>query len=487
MLRLADLAPSDLALPGRTGDTPVKGLTSDSRQVAPGDVFVAMSGARQDGRQFIADAISRGAAVIVVDGARSAALEIPTTVQVIETTEPRRLLARMAARLYPLQPETIVAVTGTSGKTSVAEFTRQVLANLGHDAASLGTIGVVRGASTDYGSLTTPDPVTLHRTLDRLGRDGVTHLAMEASSHGLDQYRLDGVRLRAAAFLNLGHDHLDYHPTVDAYLAAKLRLFTEVAPADAVAVINVDGPRSADALEAARRRLSRIITVGRAGETLRLADVVRDGFRQRITVAHAGDVRAIDLPLIGDYQAGNALVAAGLAMAAGAEWPAVAAVLPLIRTVRGRLDVVAEHNGGLVVVDYAHKPDALGAALRALRPFATRRLISVFGCGGDRDRVKRPIMGRISSELADVSIVTDDNPRSESAAAIRAEILAAAPGALERGDRAQAIRAAVRMMGPGDVVLIAGKGHEDGQIVGTTVLPFSDHAEALAAIGEIRS
>ena len=482
MPRLADLAGSDVDVPAGMATIDVGALTADSRTVKPGSVFVAVPGARLDGRTFIADAVARGAAAVVVRHDDPLPESIPASVAVLRSCDPRRSLALMAARLHPRQPRHVVAVTGTSGKTSVAEFTRQICQHLGHSAASIGTLGVVRAGAASYGSLTTPDPVRLHRDLDALAGDGVTHVAMEASSHGLDQRRLDGVRLEAAAFLNIGRDHLDYHPTVEHYLAAKLRLFREVAPAIATAVINADGAAAADATAAAHGRQQRVITVGAGGETLRLTGVAREGFRQRISVACGGREDDVTLRLIGTYQASNVLVAAGLAMAMGETWADIAAVLPSLQPVRGRLDIVAEHNGGLVVVDYAHKPDALEAALDALRPFATGRLISVFGCGGDRDRGKRSIMGRISVAKADVTIVTDDNPRSEQPAGIRAQILEAAPGALEIGDRGEAIRAAIAMMRAGDVVLLAGKGHEEGQIIGDRTLPFSDHAAALAAV-----
>jgi UDP-N-acetylmuramoyl-L-alanyl-D-glutamate--2,6-diaminopimelate ligase len=381
----------------------------------------------------------------------------------------------MAARFYGSQPKTIVAVTGTSGKTSVAEFTRQIFAALGRKAASLGTIGIVKPDGAVYGSLTTPDPVTLHETLAGLAGEGVTHLAMEASSHGLDQYRLDGVRLSAGAFTNLGRDHLDYHPTIESYLAAKLRLFTELLEPGQPAVVNLDSDRAQDVANAARARGLRLVSVGARGETVKLAALSADGFAQRMSIVHEGRTYDIRLPLVGAYQVSNALVAAGLALAAGEPAASVIVALEALKGVKGRLDIVGTRNGGLAVVDYAHKPEALAAALDSIRPFARGKLICVFGCGGDRDRGKRPLMGRIAVEHADVTIVTDDNPRTEVPAAIRAEILAAAPGAREIGDRAEAIGAAVAMMGPGDVVLVAGKGHETGQIVGDTVIPFSDH------------
>lgn len=448
-------------------------ITADSRQAQPGALFVALSGTKADGARFIADAVAKGAAAVVAG--EEAAVPDALAVPVLRAKEPRLALALMAARFYGAQPETVVAVTGTSGKTSVAEFTRQLFAAAGHRSASLGTIGVVKPDGAVYGSLTTPDPVSLHETLASLAHEDITHLAFEASSHGLDQYRLDGVKISAAAFTNLGRDHLDYHPTTEAYLAAKLRLFQELLPAGAPAVVNVDAPRAEDVAAVARRRGLPLITVGETGETLRLANLKRDGFAQALSLVHDGAVYDVKLPLVGTYQVANALVAAGLALAVGEDPNVVIPALAQLAGVKGRLEIVGERNGGLAVVDYAHKPEALEAALDGVRPFVSGKLICVFGCGGDRDRGKRPIMGAISAERADVTIVTDDNPRTEEPASIRAEILVAAPGAIEIGDRAEAIDAAVTMMQPGDVVLVAGKGHETGQIVGNTVRPFSDH------------
>jgi UDP-N-acetylmuramoyl-L-alanyl-D-glutamate--2,6-diaminopimelate ligase len=381
----------------------------------------------------------------------------------------------MAARFYAVQPDTVVAVTGTSGKSSVADFARQIFAALGHKAASLGTIGLITPGESRYGSLTSPDPVTLHKTLAELARDGITHLALEASSHGLDQHRLDGLVLRAAAFTNLGHDHLDYHPSVAAYLAAKLRLFSELLPPDGVAVVNADSEHVSEVIAVARRAGRSVMTVGTAGETLWLEGLQPERFAQRLRVRHPGGAADVRLPLLGAYQAGNALLAAGLAIATGAPAARVLPALGSLHGVAGRLEVMGMVRGGLVVIDYAHKPDALAAALGALRPFAPGRLICVFGCGGDRDKAKRPTMGQIAARLADTVIVTDDNPRSEDAREIRAQILAGAPSAREIGDRAEAILAGSRLLGAGDLLLIAGKGHETGQIVGDKVIPFSDH------------
>ena len=502
-IRLDSLLGPDVARdtpnPGLSDDAPdggsaaaiaITAITADSRKVTPGALFAAMPGTKADGAAFISDAIAKGAAAILVSEDAVLPDGVVGSVPVLRAAEPRLALARVAARFYGPGPDTIVAVTGTSGKTSVAEFTRQMFAHLGLASASLGTLGVVSPSGASYGSLTTPDPVTLAATLAALRAEGVTHLAMEASSHGLDQRRLDGVALAAGAFTNLGRDHLDYHPTEDDYLSAKLGLFERLLRPGQPAVINSDGARSADAAAVARKRGLAVIEVGKAastGDTIRVLDVARDGFRQRLTLAILGREIVVTLPLLGAYQVENALTAAGLVLACGAPERAIAGALEALTGVPGRLEVVGSAKGGLGVVDYAHKPEALAACLDALRPFATGRLICVMGCGGDRDRGKRPIMGRIAADKADVVIVTDDNPRTEDAAAIRAEVLAGALGAAnvrEIGDRTEAITTAVAMVGPGDVVVVAGKGHETGQIVGTAVLPFSDHdvlRSALAA------
>jgi len=478
---LSSLAGADVTAPPGLGSIDIAGLTADSRLVRPGYLFVAVAGSKADGARFIADAVAKGAVAVLVGSATEV---VGQAVPVLRAQEPRRALALMAARYFGAQPETAVAVTGTSGKTSVADFTRQIFTALGHRAASLGTIGLVKPDGGVYGSLTTPDPVTLHKTLAELAAEGVTHIAFEASSHGLDQHRLDGVRLKAAAFTNLGRDHLDYHPTIEAYLAAKLRLFSELLPPGATAVVNTDAAGGAEVVAATQAAGRPVLAVGRTGDGLKLTRLVREGFAQRMSVAHEGRTFDVRLPLLGDYQAANALVAAGLAIAAGEAAGRVLPALQGLAGVKGRLEIVGGARGGLAVVDYAHKPEALAAVLDALRPFATGKLVCVMGCGGDRDKGKRPLMGAIAVEKSDVVIVTDDNPRSERPAAIRAEILAAAPGAREIGDRAEAIRAGVAMLGAGDVLVVAGKGHETGQIVGDKVLPFSDHDEVLKALGD---
>jgi UDP-N-acetylmuramoyl-L-alanyl-D-glutamate--2,6-diaminopimelate ligase len=457
----------------------VSGLCSDSRQTRPGDVFFALAGAKDDGLRFVAPALAKGASAVVAE--RAPDFAIPAFVRVPDA---RAALARVSARFFPRQPATIVAVTGTSGKTSVAAFVRQIWEKLGHEPASLGTIGVVSRPINIYGSLTTPDPIALHRTLQSLAEAGVTHLALEASSHGLDQKRLDGVRLTAGAFTNLSRDHMDYHATVEDYLTAKLRLFRELVPAGAAAVIDADADIATRVEAAAREAGRRPVTTGARGEAIRLTRATRERFSTRLELIHEGRAYALLLPLPGDFQVSNALVAAGLCIVCGGDPAAIFAALEGLEGAPGRLERVGEKGGAPVFVDYAHKPDALEKTLAALRPFTRGRLFVVFGCGGDRDPGKRPMMGAIAARGADVTIVTDDNPRSEAPAAIRAAILAAAPGAIEIGDRAEAIRAAVAMLGDGDALVIAGKGHETGQIAGDRTLPFSDADCARAALGE---
>jgi UDP-N-acetylmuramoyl-L-alanyl-D-glutamate--2,6-diaminopimelate ligase len=387
--------------------------------------------------------------------------------------------------MHALQPAHIVAVTGTAGKTSVAEFTRQIFAKLKHKAGSLGTLGFIGPDGPEYGSLTTPDPVTLHQRLEALAKAGITHLAMEASSHGLDQLRLDGVRLKAAAFTNLGRDHLDYHPDMESYFAAKLRLFDDLLPKGAPAIINLDGDRGAEAAVAAGFAGRQVFTVGKRGEDIRLLSAEAFGFGQKLSLAHRNKTYEVNLPLVGAFQVQNALVAAGLAISLGEKPKAVFSALEHLSGVPGRLERVGVFNAAPVFVDYAHKPEALQHALTAIRPSVSGKLIVVFGCGGDRDPGKRPIMGRIASQFADLVVVTDDNPRSEDPALIRQAIMAAAPEAIEIGDRARAIRDAIRHLSAGDALLIAGKGHETGQIIGSEVLPFSDHEVARGVIGEL--
>ena len=472
---ILDLSGADAAL----GSRQIGGLCADSRKVKPGDAFFAIPGVKGDGLAYAAEAVAKGAGVIVAE--RAPDLAAPAFVRVADA---RAALALAAARFYPGQPELVVGITGTSGKTSVAAFVRQIWASMGFEAASLGTLGVVSRPLTVYGSLTTPDPIALHQTLDRLARAGVARLALEASSHGLDQKRLDGVRLAAGAFTNLSRDHMDYHATTEDYLAAKLRLFRALLHEGAPAVVDADSDVAARAGAVALERGLRLFTVGARGADLRLISAGREGFATRIAVECAGRVWRARLPLPGDFQVSNALVAAGLCVATGGEPGAVCAALETLEGAPGRLERVGERRGAPIFVDYAHKPDALEKTLAALRPFVRGRLVVVFGCGGDRDAGKRPMMGAIAAHGADAAIVTDDNPRSEDPAAIRAAILAAAPGAREIADRGEAIRAAIATLRAGDALVIAGKGHETGQIVGDRTLPFSDAETARAALRE---
>ena len=477
-MKLRDLLP-EAAIDARQAAIDIAGLSADSRKVKSGYLFVAIAGAKADGTHFAKQAAAAGAAAVVAEQRPEG---LPSSVAYIQVDNVRRALALAAAKFYPRQPQTIAAVTGTSGKTSVAAFTRQIWTTLGFQSASIGTVGVVSPKGEQYGSLTTPDPVDLHRTLDRLAGEGVTHLALEASSHGLDQYRLDGVRIAAGGFTNLSRDHLDYHPTIEAYLAAKLRLFEDLIVAGGTAVVGIDDCYAGQVVDAARKRRLKIMTVGEQGEDIKLAGGSIDGFAQVIDVAHDGRRYKVKLPLVGAFQVQNAALAAGLAIATGAEPARTFAALEHLTGAKGRLELVGNRNGAPIFIDYAHKPDALKKALASLRPYAKGKLTVVFGAGGDRDSGKRPIMGRVATEGADLVIVTDDNPRSENPAAIRAAILADAPGAAEIGDRAEAICKAIADLKGGDVLLIAGKGHETGQIIGDRVLPFSDHDTVVAAL-----
>jgi len=483
-MMLRDLLTSEARYDPRFGLLPVNGISGDSRAVKPGFLFAAVPGTKADGLAYLPQAVAAGAVAVLAGRAPSAPL--PDHVALVQVPNVRRALALAAARFYPRQPAIIAAVTGTSGKTSVAAFTRQIWTALGHAAASIGTVGVVTPAGEVYGSLTTPDPVELHRLVDRIAGEGITHLAIEASSHGLDQHRLDGLRVGIAGFTNISRDHLDYHGTPEAYLQAKLILFRHLVAADGAAVIAVDHAFATEVVDAARGRGLRIIEVGRTGRGIRLTDCAIDGFSQVLTLEHNGMRHRVRLPLVGAFQVENALVAAGQAIAGGSEAVAVFAAVEGLVGAKGRLELVGRKSGAPIFVDYAHKPDALAKALDALRPYASRKLIVVFGAGGDRDTGKRPLMGAIAAEKADRVIVTDDNPRSEDPAAIRAAIRGGAPGADEIGDRNAAIRHAVTDLEAGDVLLIAGKGHETGQIIGQTTVPFSDHEavrEALKAGG----
>ena len=442
----------------------VTGLSADSRSIEPGMLYAALPGARFDGRAFIAEAVARGAAAVLAPEGTRWPEGVPA-VPLLFDREPRRALARLAALQAGAQPATVIAVTGTNGKTSTVEFIRQLKAAAGVAAASLGTLGVVAPGHAGGGGLTTPDPVSLAQTMAGLAREGVAVAAIEASSHGLDQFRLDGLRLAAAGFTNLTRDHLDYHGTLEAYRDAKLRLFRALLPAGAPAVVSTALDAETAALVPGRQ------SVGEGGTLLNLRRAVPRPGGQMLEIEGYGEVL---LPLPGRFQTDNALLAAGLAMVTGTA--NAVGLLGRLTGVRGRMELAAEVGGAAVYVDYAHTPDALERLLLALRPHTAGRLHVVFGAGGDRDRGKRPLMGAVAARLADRAIITDDNPRSEDPAAIRAAIRAACPGAIEIGDRAAAIAAGLEALRAGDVLAVAGKGHEQGQTIGATVIPFDDAA-----------
>ncbi len=468
-------------------DPEIVGLTANSRQVRPGFLFAALLGVTRDGRAFAKEAIARGAVAILTDDPAALNLDpdLRAHVAIISDANPQRRLALLAARFYRRQPRVIAAVTGTNGKTSVAHFAREIWTALGYPAASLGTLGLITPAGRRAGALTTPDPVGLHRDLAELAQGGVEHVAVEASSHGLAQFRLDGVAVAAAAFTNLTRDHLDYHGTMDSYRAAKERLFTALLAPDGPAILNADSPEFARLATVCREAGHKVIAYGRAaGAELRLLDRLARPFGQHIRAELFGARHAIELPLVGEFQAMNVLAAFGLVVASGVAPDAILPALPRLPGVPGRMQLVGESAAGApVYVDYAHTPDALSSVLAALRPHAEGRLLIVFGAGGDRDRGKRPLMGVVAAELADRVYVTDDNPRSEAPGDIRRAILAAAPHAIEIGDRRAAIVAAIAELHRGDLLVIAGKGHETGQIVGREILPFDDAAVAREALG----
>jgi UDP-N-acetylmuramoyl-L-alanyl-D-glutamate--2,6-diaminopimelate ligase len=480
----------DLGLSARGGVNPViAGLAVDSREVRAGFLFAALPGSRVHGASYVSQVLEQGAAAVLTDaeGARIAADAVAAAgAALVVAEDPRAALAGAAALWFGAQPATMVAVTGTNGKTSVSTFVRMIWTEMGESAVNLGTTGV-EGAWTAPLGHTTPEPITLHRALSQAAAAGVTHAAMEASSHGLVQRRLDGVRLRAAGFTNFTQDHLDYHATFEAYFAAKAGLFDRVLPEDGVAVINLDDPKGAAMAAIARGRGQEVLSVGRAaGCDLRLGAQRFDATGQDMRFEWRGRPHTARLPLIGGFQAENVLLAVGLVIACGAEPGRVFETLPHLGTVRGRMQLAATRgNGATVFVDYAHTPDAVATALRALRPHVMGRLVAIIGAGGDRDRTKRPLMGAAAAEHADAVIVTDDNPRSEDPTAIRAAVLAGCPGATEVGDRAEAILRGVDGLGPGDALLIAGKGHEAGQIVGDTVYPFDDVEQASIAVAAL--
>ena len=464
-----------------TGVKDFTGLTSDSRKVKPGYLFAALSGTRTDGAKFVKDAVARGAVAVL--GAPELADDVAALgVRFIPNENPRQGLARYAAAFFNAQPDTVAAVTGTKGKSSIVAFLREIWTALGKPAASLGTVGVVGPKGAIPLNHTTPDPVEIHELLAKLKQDGVDHLAIEASSHGLDQHRLDGVRISVCGFTNITRDHMDYHPTFDHYLIAKLRLFRDVVRDGGVAVVNMDADHAAAFADTAKARGLRLMTVGVKGDTITLTAREEQGDAQKLTLRHAGKEYSVLLPLAGAFQASNALVAAGLAIGLGEDAAKVFAALENLKGAPGRMEKVAFAAGGApIYVDYAHTPDSLEKVLEALRPHTENHLHVVFGCGGDRDKGKRPLMGAIAIKLADTVIVTDDNPRSEDPATIRAEVLAAAKGARDIGDRGEAIRAAVAGLKAGDVLVIAGKGHETGQYIKSEVHPFSDREQAVAA------
>jgi UDP-N-acetylmuramoyl-L-alanyl-D-glutamate--2,6-diaminopimelate ligase len=480
---------SQLALTARAGRDPeITGLAVDSRSVKPGYFFAALPGSRVHGGTFIQYALRMGAAAILTDmqGAALAQTELAASdAALVVVDDPRQALAYTAALWFGAQPKTIVAVTGTNGKTSVASFVRQIWIELGHAAINLGTTGV-EGAWTAPLAHTTPEPITLHRTLAQAASHGITHCAMEASSHGLDQRRLDGVHLTAAGFSNFSQDHLDYHGTFEAYFAAKAELFRRVLPEEGTAVINLDGDRSAEMRAIAAARGQNILTVGHGVGDLSLLAQRFDATGQDLRFSWQGKVHQARLNLIGGFQAENVLLACGLVIACGDEAGAVFETLPHLTTVRGRMQLAATRaNGATVFVDFAHTPDAVETAIKALRPHVLGRLIAIVGAGGDRDAGKRPLMGQAAAQNADQVIVTDDNPRSEDPATIRAAVLDGAPEATEVADRAEAILRGVDALGPGDALLIAGKGHETGQIIGNDILPFDDAEQASVAVAAL--
>ena len=456
----------------------ITGVHSDSRAIAFGDAFFALPGSVAHGDTFAAKAFERGARVVISDREGLGDAGFMTIV----VDDVRAAYAKAAARVVGAQPETMMAITGTNGKTSVASFVRQLWTAAGLKGASIGTLGVDTGGKTVSGMLTTPDPLKLHQDLAQLKGEGFEHVVMEASSHGLDQRRLDGVQFNVVGFTNLSRDHLDYHEDMEDYRDAKLRLFSKLMVDAGFAVVNADDPEHMPFMFGALERGATLLTVGKEGAYIEIGEVKRDGWGQRVTGKLVGEPLNFHLPLAGEFQVSNALMAAAMVMAAGVDKDLVVPALEKLEGARGRLERVATKNGAAIFVDYAHTPEALKTALEALRPYASGKLVVVFGAGGDRDKGKRPLMGKAASEVADRLIVTDDNPRTEDAAAVRAEIIAAAPGAEEIGDRGEAIAAAVATLKKGDVLLIAGKGHEAYQIVGTAKQPFSDHEQVAKAV-----
>ncbi|MER2519945.1 MAG: UDP-N-acetylmuramoyl-L-alanyl-D-glutamate--2,6-diaminopimelate ligase [Bdellovibrionales bacterium] len=479
----------------RGGDTEILGVATDSRHVQPGYLFIAVPGTQKDGRAFIPNALSRGAVAVLAPAGQNNDLPLPADFPLLLAHDMRSATAYVAAAFYPRQPEIIVAVTGTSGKTSTVQFAREIWGALGQSSASLGTIGLVTAKGSHYGSLTTPDSLTLHKTLDSCVREGVTRLAMEASSHGIELKRLDCVKIKAAGFTNFSRDHLDYHTTMEAYFSAKLRLFEELLEPHGTAVLNADIPEFDALCRVADARKVNVISYGKNAQDLKVLEIVPDSKGQVLRLSVFGRERRALFPVMGQFQAWNALCALGLVLGGDAPGSSrddadIIAALERVTPVPGRLQHIGHTpSGGSVFIDYAHKPNALENVLVALRPHvdakAGGRLVAVFGCGGNRDKGKRPLMGGIAQSLADMVIVTDDNPRHEDPDTIRREILEGchtigAPAPVEIGDRAEAIRMAVTGLQRGDVLVIAGKGHESGQIIGDKTIPFDD---ALVARG----
>lgn len=493
-MELGDIVGKKIAASLDRPEVMIHGLTADSRQVRPGFLFAALPGTLQDGAKYIEQALAQGASAVLTHGewqksVGATALAANDDVPVFADANPRRTLALCAARYFSKQPETICAVTGTNGKTSIANFARQIWTLLGLRAASLGTLGLMSPESYVPLNHTTPDPVKVHQMLEGLSLARVNHLALEASSHGLAQFRLDGVRIQAAAFTNLTRDHLDYHEDAEDYFYAKLRLFGELLQPGAVAVLNKDADIFSDVEHLCWARGIRILSVGGEGADIAIREIVSEHWGQKVSVTYRGGEYEIDLKLLGSFQASNVLIAAALCIATGCDADAVFACLPNLRGVPGRMERIGAYNGASVVVDYAHTPDALQTVLQSLRPHLDSKLSVIIGCGGDRDKGKRPLMAQIAAEQADRAIITDDNPRTEDPDQIRREMLAGVKRKKRRvreiGNRSVAIASAIKELGKGDILLIAGKGHESGQIIGDKTLPFNDKDEAVRIISEL--
>ena len=460
----------------------ITGISADSREIKPGFLFAALPGTVVDGAKFIGKAIENGAVAVLVSSQFSshfssqADIDAGGNTAILRAAQPRAVLAQLAARFFDAQPDCVAAVTGTNGKSSVVAFVRQMWEAMGMRAASLGTVGIECPGGFTKLEHTTPDPVALHSALAKLADDQVDHLALEASSHGLEQNRLDGIKICVGAFTNFSQDHLDYHKTFEAYFAAKMRLFDELLCQGCAAVLNADCEHADKVRGHMEKHGARIVSVGKKGADLELLEQSRLGLGQVLKIKGREQTYKVFLPLVGEFQASNALVAAGMVIAAGGSESVAVKTFENLKGAKGRLELVDRtREGAAIFVDFAHTPDALELSLKALRALAENRLVVVFGCGGDRDTGKRPLMGKVAADLADVVFVTDDNPRHEDAAKIRAQALAGCPDATEIGDRQQAVSAAVGILQKGDVLLIAGKGHEEGQIVGDKVIAFSDH------------